>query len=162
MEEENKGSTVETISEYMARIEKDLNVIKFEFDPEVESVLRATQKERYGWDAQKCLQNAYDLKKYESYLGNLVADLNNRLDWFDRNMRILQGKYAKTYGGDFEKFENRCVQMEADNDKAIYLAKKIGEVKAQKTILNQQYYAVRDFIRILEALGKVKNESQRS
>ena len=62
MEEENKGSAVETISEYIARVEKDLNVIKFEFDPDIEAVLGASLKERYGWDAQKCLQNAYDLK----------------------------------------------------------------------------------------------------
>ena len=152
----------ETIDQYIERISKEYNVIKFNPDPEIESVLQASQKERYNWDAQKCFQIAWDLKKYETYLGNIVAELNNRLDWFDRNLRIIQGKHAKGYGGEFEKFENRCLQLEADNEKAMYLIKKIGETKAMKNIVSSQYYSMRDFIRILEAMGKVKNESQRS
>lgn len=150
----------ETIDQYIERISKEYNVIKFNPDPEIESVLQASQKERYGWDAQKCFQIAWDLKKYETYLGNIVAELNNRLDWFERNLNFLHGKYNNDFAG--FHFQERCMKLDAENDKAIYLIRKMGETKAMKNIVSSQYYSMRDFIRILEAMGKVKNESQRS
>lgn len=160
-----KNNSSETLADFINLIDSKISEIKLDLKipSQVAEILDADVQERYKWDSQKCAQAALDLVKYLGYIRSKLSKNNNMIRWLNHHLKNMHGKYilstgeVSTTGQNYTPYELRYKMLNAENEKCIYLTRKILELESENEELSTHAGFINDFHYGLNSLARIKN-----
>lgn len=121
------GNLELAIDEKIKKYEKELDDIiekigiSFYKDEASIEALKLTYSQLRDMDQRECCILAYNLQQYGLYIQSVTNRLNSISYWLNESINKIVGKYAKNYGTDYTKFEEKRAAIIAENEAANHL-----------------------------------------
>jgi len=123
----SSGNLELTIDEKIKKYENELDDIiekigisLYKDEASIEA-LKLSYSQLRDMDQRECCILAYGLQQYAIYIQSITNRLNSVSYWINESLNKIVGKYAKSYGNDYTKFEEKKAAIIAENEAANYL-----------------------------------------
>lgn len=127
------GTENQELEQYLEALDEAVPKFPITIPTYIEDILGSSYEDRTNWTEHKTRQYCFDLHKYEHFLRREINKLHVKMNFANKQVRIMHGKYARSkYAtSNFTKWEECTAIMEADNSTCQDFLTMIFEAKSE-------------------------------
>lgn len=127
-------------------------------NPEFKTVLNMDLDYIRKLTGEECAEYATLMSIFSLHIQNEINRHNSKLSWAQHNLNMVYGKYARTMGSKYDKFEERCLMLNVENSHAIKLN---DIIKISQTMTQTLNFISRKIETIYQALTELSRSKRK-